>query len=253
MPIIHLPTFHIDEADPLLVASMISLGATFSRLPGSKTFSTELVEVVRRCINVLFELDSANVSHGAAGKQDGRRSKPGSFVDVAAQRRPGPRLDAVLHFRIVEWDQAELRDGRGGPRCLGYRECAIEDQPTEPARDRPLMSCLCSLQLCRRADLLNSSSSLRQLAPTDNGGSDSSGRWLRWARAESRKRLGTCICLLDSMFPAMLDTPAYISQGQMTGMVLPCDEVYWQATSARMWTDSLGIAGIPPSPLFASA
>jgi hypothetical protein len=54
------------------------------------------------------------------------------------------------------------------------------------------------------------------------------------------------------MFPAMLDTPAYISQGQMTGMVLPCDEVYWQATSARMWTDSLGIAGIPPSPLFAS-
>jgi hypothetical protein len=62
MPIIHLPTFHIDEADPLLVASMISLGATFSRLPGSKTFSTELVEVVRRCINVLFELDSANVS-----------------------------------------------------------------------------------------------------------------------------------------------------------------------------------------------
>ncbi|KAH8077061.1 fungal-specific transcription factor domain-containing protein [Filobasidium floriforme] len=205
MPIIHLPTFRIDEADPLLVASMISLGATFSRLPGSKTFSTELVEVVRRCINVLFELDSANL-----------------------------RSVDLVHVSMLSCISGLLS---GTKRSYEMAEAA-----------RGVL-----VTLCRRADLLNSSSSLRQLALTDNGGTDPSGRWLRWARAESRKRLGTCICLLDSMFPAMHDTPAYISQGQMTGVVLPCDEVYWQATSARMWTDSLGIAGIPPSPLFASA
>ena len=63
MPILHLPTFRIIDAAPLLLAAMISLGATFSRLPGAKTFSTELVEVIRKSINVLFELDSSNVSN----------------------------------------------------------------------------------------------------------------------------------------------------------------------------------------------
>jgi hypothetical protein len=78
-------------------------------------------------------------------------------------------------------------------------------------------------------------------------------RWRRWAAAESRKRLGVCICLVDSVFPSLLDTPSYISQGEMPNLVLPCDERYWSATTAQQWNHSLGLAPIPPSPFFASA
>jgi hypothetical protein len=62
MPIIHLPTFHIAEASPLLIASLICVGSTFSRLKGAKTFCTELVEVIRKTVNALFEAESSNVS-----------------------------------------------------------------------------------------------------------------------------------------------------------------------------------------------
>ncbi len=82
---------------------------------------------------------------------------------------------------------------------------------------------------------------------------DLEDRWKRWAAAESRKRLGVCICLVDAAFPSLLDTPSYISQGEMLNLVLPCDDRYWAAGSAQQWNQSLGLAPIPPSPFFASA
>ncbi|ORY61054.1 fungal-specific transcription factor domain-domain-containing protein [Leucosporidium creatinivorum] len=76
--------------------------------------------------------------------------------------------------------------------------------------------------------------------------------WTAWAAVESRKRLGACIMLLDGFFPSLLHTPSYISQGELSNMVFPCDERYWQATSAQQWQAMLGMAPIPPSPFFAS-
>lgn len=67
MPIIHLPTFKVTEAPPLLLAGMIGLGATFSRLPGAKTLSTEISDVIRTTLNVLFDYDSSNVSSRLGG------------------------------------------------------------------------------------------------------------------------------------------------------------------------------------------
>jgi hypothetical protein len=90
MPIIHLPTFHIAEASPLLIASLICVGSTFSRLKGAKTFCTELVEVIRKTVNALFEAESSNVSpfHSFVSVVDGcLKNWLGSTPHLAPQLR----------------------------------------------------------------------------------------------------------------------------------------------------------------------
>lgn len=74
-----------------------------------------------------------------------------------------------------------------------------------------------------------------------------------WATLESRKRLGVAICLVDTIFPAVLDIPAYHSHGEMLKMALPCDEVYFAASTAKAWTNLLGSSSSPPCPFFTMA
>jgi hypothetical protein len=104
-------------------------------------------------------------------------------------------------------------------------------------------------QLCRRADLLGS------VATHDNTrrGASSDERWKNWAALESRKRLGVAISLIDTIFPAVLDIPAYHSHGEMLKTALPCDEVFFTAPSAKSWTNLLGSSSSPPSPFFVMA
>lgn len=68
LPIIHLPTFEPRDAAPLLLASLICIGANYSNLAGSRGFCIDLIEVLRKTLNALFENDSMNVSAaGASG------------------------------------------------------------------------------------------------------------------------------------------------------------------------------------------
>jgi hypothetical protein len=54
-------TYQIETSPPLLVAGLISIGACLSRLRGSRAFAVDAVEVIRRTLVVLFEMDSMNV------------------------------------------------------------------------------------------------------------------------------------------------------------------------------------------------
>lgn len=103
-----------------------------------------------------------------------------------------------------------------------------------------------AIQLCRRAELLNSTGSARELDATE----DSPTRWKRWISFESRKRLGIAICLLDTIFPAFLDIPAYHSHRDMMHLAMPCDDQYWTAPTAHSWASMLGLSPVPPSPFF---
>jgi hypothetical protein len=105
-------------------------------------------------------------------------------------------------------------------------------------------------QLCRRADLLNSANFFQSSMIQ---GANLETKWRQWITSESRKRLGTAICLIDALFPALLDHPAYLSHGDMILFVLPCDEEFWQAPTAKQWSNMLGLSPLPPSPFFASS
>lgn len=61
LPILHLPTFSMQEARPLLIASMIGIGACFCEVQGSKDFAVSLFDRIRFILNADFERDAANV------------------------------------------------------------------------------------------------------------------------------------------------------------------------------------------------
>lgn len=100
------------------------------------------------------------------------------------------------------------------------------------------------VNLCRRGGLLDQ--------PTFRQANGLNLTWEQWAAVESRKRLGVAILLLDGFFPSLLNTPSYISQGELAEMLLPCDDKYWRAATARQWESLLGMAPIPPATFFSS-
>lgn len=59
-------SYQIATSPPLLVAGLISIGACLSRLRGSRAFAVDAVEVIRRTLVVLFEMDSMNVGQTPA-------------------------------------------------------------------------------------------------------------------------------------------------------------------------------------------
>jgi hypothetical protein len=105
-----------------------------------------------------------------------------------------------------------------------------------------------TLQLCRRTRLLESTDDNGPVFPTS--AESISSRWQTWVAAESRKRLGLAIFLFDALFPAFLDMPSYLSQGEMIHTVLPCDDRFWNAPNYQVWQAQLGVAPIPPAPYF---
>jgi hypothetical protein len=106
-------------------------------------------------------------------------------------------------------------------------------------------------QLCRRADLLGATSVTVLESGLKSGNPDE--RWRTWAALESRKRLGGAISLVDTIFPALLDIPAYHSHGEMLKTALPCDEIYFAAPTAKAWSNLLGSSPSPPCPFFTMA
>lgn len=54
-------TFQIRSSPPLLIATFMMIGACQSTIRGARAFAVDLIEVVRRTISDLFEMDSVNV------------------------------------------------------------------------------------------------------------------------------------------------------------------------------------------------
>ena len=113
--------------------------------------------------------------------------------------------------------------------------------------DRGVLALACRnnhLLVSRVADPIAAVSTPRSSA---SQASDLEAKWLRWVDAETRKRLGICIYLLDCQYSALFQRQPYISKAETTRLALPCESRYWSAPSARAWTMMLGPAPTPPS------
>jgi hypothetical protein len=78
-------------------------------------------------------------------------------------------------------------------------------------------------------------------------------QWNRWILMETKKRLAWVIYSLDCVFPCLLYLPASFALAEFMSIECPCDEEFWQATTAQRWKSLLGSASLPPARTFASA
>lgn len=103
---------------------------------------------------------------------------------------------------------------------------------------------------CRHMHQMSSSATAAGPESTVNGPDE---QWRRWIQMETQKRLSWVIYGLDCVFPCLLYLPASFALAEFMGIECPCDEEFWQATTAQRWKNLLGPASMPPARTFASA
>ena len=213
---------------------MICVGACYCEIAGARDFALELVEAIRKTLNALFEHDARNVC-----SQQSLQIAGTPKTLAAPNDRLHPCLPPQSHCWPVHRQQAHIRVGRGisgnSHKCRVSVTFAFMMAKVDG-----------DLQLCRRAELLDSVSSSKHVTEID----DVEIRWKQWVSFESKKRLGIAICLLDTMFPAFLDIPAYHSNRDIMHLASPCEDHFWAADTAYNWSNMLGLSSMPPTPLF---
>jgi hypothetical protein len=90
-------------------------------------------------------------------------------------------------------------------------------------------------------------------AGSESSVNGSEEQWHIWIQMETRKRLSWVIYGLDCVFPCLLYLPASFALAEFMSIECPCDEEFWQATTAQRWKNLLGSASLPPTRTFASA
>lgn len=148
-PLRSLPTFSTVKAAPLLVLSMLGIGAVFSTLPGSAKFTLDICEHVRKALAALYEHSLVNL-----------------------------RNEHIIHANLLACIAALWS---GSKRAFELAEIARGQL----------------VNLCRRGGLLEN-----PFGPEASRPANVQQAWLAWAAAESRKRLGASIFLLDGFFPS---------------------------------------------------
>jgi len=130
-PIIHLPTFDPSQSMPLLLAALICVGSCHSELSGARAFAVDLVEVLRKTLNALFEHDATNVSVDMfQTKLCPTRMIPSSISCMtAAQYFPHPRLSADDAGRPAYRQQTDVRACRSVSWNVDQRESEFCTRP----------------------------------------------------------------------------------------------------------------------------
>lgn len=103
---------------------------------------------------------------------------------------------------------------------------------------------------CRHMQQMSFSANAAGIDSSVNG---SDKQWHRWIQIETKKRLSWVIYGLDCVFPCLLYLPASFALAEFMSIECPCDEEFWQATTAQRWKNLLGSASTPPTRSFASA
>ncbi|KAM3088861.1 hypothetical protein ACMFMG_000484 [Clarireedia jacksonii] len=78
-------------------------------------------------------------------------------------------------------------------------------------------------------------------------------QWMQWIDEETLRRLHWAVYTIDRQFSALWNLPSTIAVGELADLICPCDDIFWNASSARQWKNLLGSGSAPPSLPFSAA
>ncbi|KAK5049543.1 hypothetical protein LTR84_004472 [Exophiala bonariae] len=111
------------------------------------------------------------------------------------------------------------------------------------------------VNFCRRSHFTSASPSQqrRDSKTNQNAGRDIGVHWAKWIEQETKKRLCWVVYGIDCEAASLLHIPPTLSITEIVKLECPCDEEFWQASSARRWKRLLGLAPFPASRALSSA
>lgn len=75
-------------------------------------------------------------------------------------------------------------------------------------------------------------------------------QWHEWIASESCKRLRWFVFMLDSQFFTILGMSGMMTLADVRKWECPCDEEFWDASTAKAWKNLMGSASKPSCPVF---
>ncbi|KFA77510.1 hypothetical protein S40288_04249 [Stachybotrys chartarum IBT 40288] len=237
LPFLHVPTLSFDMSAPscghsqgiggngCLMLSMAAIGALYEK---DNAQSRELFEMAKKLI--FFYLEERRKAD--VRRADFRRSTPG-ITEHGYQSG-----ESSTHTPV--WlVQAMLLNVVYGHNC-----------GEKTASDIASTHCAALVSLAQAADLLRP----ERAEPSDNGNvrmendgswgvpgeTDMHTDWLRWKAVEERKRTLFIIFILSSMLVAAYNHPPALTNTEIF-LDLPCDEDFFSAGSARVFSAKGGI------------
>jgi len=211
-PILHKPTLSMKRCNPLLLAIISGIGASYSSQRGSQEYSTKV-----------FQKLCASLPHKST--EDTKLKHPGSILSLTVycllcchilrSRSPG------FFNHAVNAQSDLLAQGKKLGLFSPYDILDTEKENGTPES---------SDDSCHEGIILS------LLDDSEEEGTMT--RWVEWVRGEQRKRLGWgilglhCLCCLLTFRPSdMLGTEVRLR--------MPCSETLWNARSPSAWQSSI--------------
>ncbi|KAF8474190.1 fungal-specific transcription factor domain-containing protein [Kalaharituber pfeilii] len=224
LPMIHRPTFRVENCPSILLVAMASIGASYSDIEGAKGFADGLSELCKRALTWMAEYDNGYL-----------RSE---YYLTAF---------CLQHAYALGSGHQALYDAADSTRSFlvaNARRCGLFSDTTSPCTRPP--SPPSSPKGNVVCDELGFTRSNDAQANVDEH--HLQARWLAWCEQEKRKRVAWAIFSYDSSFSTLSNRRGDISLNDIKAR-LPCEEKMWEAPTALAWAAMLPPASAPNASL----
>jgi hypothetical protein len=210
-PVLHRPSVDVNALPSPLLAIIVVVGSSYSRLRNTRRFGIIVFDRIRRNLLALIEADNnlmrePSIIYALALT---------CFMGLWCGNKRAFELAEALRASVVTYTRR--LPGMGSELHHGHRSAAQAIIGSTPSSDRD------------------------ETVRT---------RWTRWVTAEGRKRLCWFIYTLDSQFVSVLGMSGMMTLAETRRWECPCDEGFWNAPTARSWKNLLGSASEPPCPVY---
>ncbi|KAI5807707.1 fungal-specific transcription factor domain-containing protein [Peziza echinospora] len=217
IPMIHRPTFKVENCPSILLVAMASIGASYSDVEGAKNFADGLSELCKRALAWMAEYDNGYLR---------------SDYYLTAY--------CLQHLYALGSGHQALYDAADSSRSFlvsNARRCGLFNDTTScytPPNSTPPTS--------PRA-LITHEEYTRSSVNVNDDERHLNAQWASWCEQEKRKRVAWAIISYDCSFSTLSNRRGSICMNDIKAR-LPCDEAMWEAPTAHAW------AALLPPPNF---
>lgn len=215
-PIIHMPTFQIEEACDGLLLAMICIGAVYSNRMAA-TQVREMMEFAK----IVIERNShvyATISRDSSGSNG---FENGTF---ASSNTEIEQITAILLMQVLfTWHGTPIQREKARQQFTFLIALARKAGLTQPKATAPF-------------------SALHQSNVVVEHFNVASFDWETWIEQEKRSRLMYTIFLVDAAMVIYFNTPPLLEMLEIK-LPLPADDAAWEARSSHECAEALGLHG----------
>ncbi|KAL7269183.1 hypothetical protein RUND412_008163 [Rhizina undulata] len=211
IPMIHKPTFTLEKSPTIILVAMASIGASYSKMEGSKVYANMLSELCKKTLAWMAEHDG-----------DSARTP---FYLAALCLQNVYALGSGSH-RLYDYADVSRSFLIGNARRTGLF-CGTSSPPPSSSPSAPGSPTISNTN--QRYCPFTCEELFFQASPEEV-----EAQWAQWRKKEEFKRLAWAIFEYDCSFSTLSNRRGAITLNDISTR-MPCSEALWEAPNAQAW------------------